>query len=135
MRIEAIRKDISAKTLRAMNIAGDPLTEVMRKAIQVFYDSYTPVRYHRDGIFKKSPEKGAAVSVGLGAMIDLRDVDKGGHKFSSSSTWNDAIVFETAMHGSHGDYAWSADTWAITLSMIGSEYKPIVISALAAAGL
>ena len=135
MRVEAIKADIKAKTFIAMNIAGDQLVEVMKRAIDVFYGSYAPKKYIRTDIFRDSPEKGAVVSVGLGAMVDLMDVDKGGHDFYPGSTWDDGRVFETSMHGSHGDCAWTGDTWAITLSMIGAEYKPIVISALAAAGL
>ena len=135
MRIEAIRKDISAKTLRAMNIAGDELEGVMKICIGLFYAEYSPVRYNRTGIFGDSPEKGTAVSISLGAMIDLSYIDRGGHEFTSTSSWNDGIVFENSMAGNHGDYVQGGSVWERTHSMFSSMAKPIVISALAAAGL
>ena len=67
MDIPSIRRDISRKTLRAVQIAGDDLKGIMDECMDVYYGEYSPRLYNRTNIFRDSPEKGAAVSVGLGA--------------------------------------------------------------------
>lgn len=135
MNIPAIRKDISKKTLRAVGIASVGLEEIMDECIDVYYFEFSPDYYVRTGIFGESPETGTPVSVGLGAMIDMSYIDRGGHKFSSKSKWNDSIVFHTSIAGQHGGFVGGTNVWFLTLNAFSSRAKPILISALAAAGL
>lgn len=135
MDIPSIRRDISRKTLRAVQIAGDDLKGIMDECMDVYYGEYSPRLYNRTNIFRDSPEKGAAVSVGLGAKIDLSYIDRGGHYFHPGSSWNDGIVFETSMAGLHGMAKYGTDVWVLTLSRFDAQARPILIRALAAAGL
>ena len=135
MDIPSIKRDISRKTLRAVEIAGEELKTIMYECIGVYYGEYSPRQYNRTDIFKDSPEKGAAVSIGLGASIDLSYVDRGGHYFTPTSSWNDGIVFETSLAGLHGMAKYGTDVWVLTLSRFDAQARPILIRALAAAGL
>lgn len=135
MDIPSIRKDISKKTLRAANIAGNDFKKLMHQCINTYYGEYSPVLYQRTNIFRESPEKGAAVSIGLGAMITMSYVDRGGHYFNEDSTWDDAMVFESSMAGKHGGRIFGTNVWNLTLMRFDSAANLIITNALAQAGL